>query len=247
MSNHWKILGLEPTSDQRAIKLAYAENIKTVHPEEDPEGFKALQEAYRAALADARQAGSRQSSPMWGVGQDLYDQKSLFSGLSTAEETGEQDANGEPETGLGAIDDETDHNWGNLQDSLVFEPVEDQQEPTEDWSDFSEQFDRLGKMDEVMASVIARLGLINRFDDCLTILRDYQHLTGPGVSYFWHGLGNHLLNMYLFGAWQDRQALAKLFLSHDCQQIADYILAVGLLVGSHQDGLDTTLAEWRRK
>ncbi len=47
----WTVLGLEPTKDVSAIKRAYAEKAKTCHPEEDPEGFLQLRQAYQAALA----------------------------------------------------------------------------------------------------------------------------------------------------------------------------------------------------
>ena len=46
----WTALGLEPTKDVSAIKRAYAEKAKTCHPEENPEGFLQLRQAYQAAL-----------------------------------------------------------------------------------------------------------------------------------------------------------------------------------------------------
>lgn len=48
--NIWKILGIKPTKDKKAIKRAYAAQTKVVHPEEKPEEFKQLYEAYQAAL-----------------------------------------------------------------------------------------------------------------------------------------------------------------------------------------------------
>lgn len=50
MSDIWAVLGIEPTTDKRRIKKAYAEAVKTCHPEEHPEEFKQLYEAYQAAL-----------------------------------------------------------------------------------------------------------------------------------------------------------------------------------------------------
>lgn len=47
--NCWEILGIEATSDLAAIKTAYAAKAKEWHPEEYPEEFKQLQQAYRAA------------------------------------------------------------------------------------------------------------------------------------------------------------------------------------------------------
>lgn len=43
-------LGIEPTADERAIKRAYAVRLKQNRPDENPEGFQRLHEAYQAAL-----------------------------------------------------------------------------------------------------------------------------------------------------------------------------------------------------
>ena len=42
----WEIVGIEPTDDRRAIKRAYAKKLKLHRPDEDPEGFQQLNEAY---------------------------------------------------------------------------------------------------------------------------------------------------------------------------------------------------------
>lgn len=47
----WEILGIDPTDDERAIKQAYAKALKHNKPDKNPEGFKALREAYETALA----------------------------------------------------------------------------------------------------------------------------------------------------------------------------------------------------
>lgn len=54
----WTALGLEPTKDVSAIKRAYAEKAKICHPEEDPEGFLQLRQAYQAALNWAEKGGT---------------------------------------------------------------------------------------------------------------------------------------------------------------------------------------------
>ena len=51
----WSELGLPGPSDLEAVKHAYAERLKTTHPEEDPEGFQRLHEAYQLARRLARQ------------------------------------------------------------------------------------------------------------------------------------------------------------------------------------------------
>lgn len=48
--NAWEILGIEPTSDKKTIKRAYAKLLKQYHPEENPEEFKQIQAAYQHCL-----------------------------------------------------------------------------------------------------------------------------------------------------------------------------------------------------
>lgn len=48
--NAWEILGIEPTSDKKEIKKAYAKLLKQYHPEENPEKFKQIQVAYQQCL-----------------------------------------------------------------------------------------------------------------------------------------------------------------------------------------------------
>ncbi|MEB8678057.1 DnaJ domain-containing protein, partial [Cronobacter malonaticus] len=49
-----EILGLEPGADERAIKRAYARLLKGCRPDDDPQGFQELRDAYEAALERAR-------------------------------------------------------------------------------------------------------------------------------------------------------------------------------------------------
>ncbi|MDE6591224.1 MAG: J domain-containing protein, partial [Oscillospiraceae bacterium] len=58
MDDIWSILGLDPTQDISAIKRAYALKSRTCHPEEDPEGFLRLRQAYQAALDYAEGRGN---------------------------------------------------------------------------------------------------------------------------------------------------------------------------------------------
>lgn len=50
----WDVLGIEPTSDVRAIKRAYAKALKTTRPDSDPTAFQWLTEAFEWAQAQAR-------------------------------------------------------------------------------------------------------------------------------------------------------------------------------------------------
>lgn len=58
MVDYWSVLELEPTQDVSAIRRAYAQKARECHPEEDPEGFLRLRDAYQAALAYAERGAS---------------------------------------------------------------------------------------------------------------------------------------------------------------------------------------------
>ena len=62
MNSPWRELGLPGPSDMETIKRAYAQRIKEVHPEEDPEGFQALHRAYQMARRMATDRQPRRPS-----------------------------------------------------------------------------------------------------------------------------------------------------------------------------------------
>ncbi|WP_203364350.1 DUF1266 domain-containing protein [Bacillus sp. REN10] len=53
----WETLEIEPTDNISIIKKAYAKKLKTHHPEDDPEGYQRLREAYDSAIKKAKQMG----------------------------------------------------------------------------------------------------------------------------------------------------------------------------------------------
>jgi hypothetical protein len=63
----WRVLGIAPTDDSRAIKQAYARALKNTRPDSDPEGYQRLRECYEWALGWAER--QRQEA----AGSDLED------------------------------------------------------------------------------------------------------------------------------------------------------------------------------
>ena len=63
----WEVLGIDRTKDRLTIKRAYAALAKKTHPEEDPEGFQKLHNAYKGALIyasiQAAQGPAMQDAP----------------------------------------------------------------------------------------------------------------------------------------------------------------------------------------
>ena len=57
-SDIWGLLGISPTGDRKAIRSAYAAQSRLHHPEEEPEYFVELNQAYKQALDFARTAGA---------------------------------------------------------------------------------------------------------------------------------------------------------------------------------------------
>lgn len=52
--NIWAMLGIEPTSEVKTIKRAYARKLKECHPEENPENFQRIRQSYESALEEAK-------------------------------------------------------------------------------------------------------------------------------------------------------------------------------------------------
>ena len=86
----WQVLGLAgPTSDKKAIKRAYAQQVKLYHPEDHPEEFQALQAAYQEALMRATDLAAQESRE---AGADFLGDQSASNGPSATSKAGRQPA-----------------------------------------------------------------------------------------------------------------------------------------------------------
>ncbi len=54
--HYWNLLEIQPTSDKRLIKRAYAKKLKQCRPDQDPKAFQSLYEAYQSALNHLEEA-----------------------------------------------------------------------------------------------------------------------------------------------------------------------------------------------
>ena len=72
----WTILGIEKTKDKTAIKNAYREQLVSVNPEDNPEGFKALRQAYEDAMYEADKEDVKEDS--FEEGSLQYELNSLY-------------------------------------------------------------------------------------------------------------------------------------------------------------------------
>ena len=60
--NKWEILGIEPTHDVKTIRKRYSELVKLYHPEDQPEIYQQIVEAYQSVLREARSNRTSQES-----------------------------------------------------------------------------------------------------------------------------------------------------------------------------------------
>ena len=84
----WEILGIEPTHDVKAIRKRYSELVKLYHPEDQPEIYQQIVEAYQSALREARSNRTRQeivgneTSPIQDFSRSRQEEKIVTSPLN---------------------------------------------------------------------------------------------------------------------------------------------------------------------
>ena len=73
--NAYDILGIDWNADTRTIKKAYARLVKQYHPEENPEGWKRIHDAYELAMKNA--SGKKQYEQYAGISEETHDQTQI--------------------------------------------------------------------------------------------------------------------------------------------------------------------------
>lgn len=146
--NCWKILGIEQTFDLAAIKTAYAAKAKEWHPEEHPEEFQQLQQAYRIATRLAKaQRGRGAGNPVVtkivpGSGQDTVIQEKMPAEKEVAEkETAGTPVIAEKVDNSPVIMDnisepEQSYDYGGLSQGFDYEAVEEAELKDQFFKDF---------------------------------------------------------------------------------------------------------------
>ena len=120
-SDIWGLLGISPTGDRKAIRSAYAAQSRLHHPEEEPEYFVELNQAYKQALDFARTAGAgdadvnsredgtgRENKGSAGNRGDREDRNSADGRRVERNRKGEEDRNGKYREGAGDTGDSDD-------------------------------------------------------------------------------------------------------------------------------------------
>ena len=118
--NIWETLGIEPTTDVKLIRRRYAELVRLYHPEDQPEIYQEIVEAYQEALTYAR---SRKARPENSLRKASDSQKATEL---------EEEANGKPNSSL---------NFENLTEETKIEN-EESETSSLDFSDYQQSTDK---------------------------------------------------------------------------------------------------------
>ena len=118
--NIWETLGIEPTTDVKLIRRRYADLVRLYHPEDQPEIYQEIVEAYQEALTYAR---SRKARPENRLRKASDSQKATEL---------EEEANGKPNSSL---------NFENLTEETKIEN-EESETSSLDFSDYQQSTDK---------------------------------------------------------------------------------------------------------
>ena len=93
-SRPFRVLGLSADAGEAEIRKAYAQRLKTTHPEDNPEGFKELRSAYEMALQEVRyraQYGDADEALVDGSGEPSPEEDASAPGAPAASGAVESD------------------------------------------------------------------------------------------------------------------------------------------------------------
>ena len=78
----FEVLGIGETKDAEEIRKAYRNKLLSVNPEDNPEGFRRLREAYESALARCRREEDPEEEEDTPVSLYLKEVEAVYSSLS---------------------------------------------------------------------------------------------------------------------------------------------------------------------
>ncbi len=105
-SEVWAVLGIAETGDERAVKRAYAKQLKQTRPEDDPQGFQQLRTAYERALVLARYVREQEQErepEESAAEEDKPEPSSILSAPETKSETKSENSLSESEIIAAAV------------------------------------------------------------------------------------------------------------------------------------------------
>ncbi len=85
----FEVLGIDETKDEERIREAYRGKLVSVNPEDNPEGFKRLREAYESALRMAKQQEEERQAADTPIGLFMRDVEDLYRSLPRRLDAGE--------------------------------------------------------------------------------------------------------------------------------------------------------------
>lgn len=156
--NIWETLGIEPTTDVKLIRRRYAELVRLYHPEDQPEIYQEIVEAYQKALTYARSRNTRPENSLRKASDsqeatELEEEanekpNSSLNFENLTEET--RTENEESETSSLDFSDyqQSTDKTSNSFNFETFKAEEDEQKSTLDFSDYDEEVQLNGDSEE---------------------------------------------------------------------------------------------------
>ena len=156
--NIWETLGIEPTTDVKLIRRRYAELVRLYHPEDQPEIYQEIVEAYQKALTYARSRNTRPENSLRKASDsqeatELEEEANEKPNSSLHFENLTEETKTENEESERSSLDFSDYQQSTdkFSDSFNFETFkaeEDKQKSTLDFSDYDEEVQLNGDSEE---------------------------------------------------------------------------------------------------